>query len=122
VDDEEDGDEGELVDRPQTNDSFVLADLERQVLDYDSEEDEGTRDLFGQQVQKRQLTGRKPKEEKAARKEAHRLKRLERLEKKKQKQSAAGAKDAGRKAPGGAAPGGKKKRRRIGIVSEEIAE
>ena len=125
-DDQEDSDEGELVDRPQTNDSFVLADLERQVLDYDSEEDEGTQDLFGQPVQKKKPKGRKPKEEKAARKEAYRLKRLQRLEKKKQKhefkQHAEDSKGGSKKVLDGARAGGKKKKRRIGIVSEEIAE
>lgn len=91
------------------------------MLDYDSEEDEDTRDLFGQPVQKKKPKGRKPKEEKAARKEAHRLKRLQRLEKKRQKQGGLDANDGTRKAPD-AGHGSKKKKRRIGIVSEEIAE
>eukprot|EP01043_Picozoa_sp_COSAG02_P054533 COSAG02_NODE_6188_length_3744_cov_1.721811_2_plen_93_part_00 len=92
------------------------------MLDYDSEEDEGARDLFGQHVQKKKPKGRKPKEEKAARKEAHRVKRLQRLEKKKQQRAGLDAKEGTRKAPDAPGHGGKKKKRRIGIVSEEIAE
>ena len=119
---EEDDDGGELVDRPQTNDSFILADLERQVLDYDSEEDEDAQDLFGQRLQKQQRSkGRKPKEEKAARKEANRLKRLQRLESAKQNRSAP-AQSADVNTSKKVTEGGKKKKRRIGIVSEEIAE
>ena len=114
------------MDRPQTNDSFVLADLERQVLGYDSEEDDHAQDLFGQKIEKQRQTeqkpkGRKPKSEKAARKEAHRLKRLQRLEKKSQKQAAASqvadaSGGASQNAKEGPAQGSKKKKRRIAIT------
>jgi hypothetical protein len=139
---DDDENEGELVDRPQTNDSFVLADLERQVLGYESEGDDDADappelDLFGRPVAKldgAKPKGRKPKEEKAARKEAARLKRLKRMEERKKQKQESSAADAAattsestsRKSKGSSSSGSgqnrKKKKRRIGIVSEEVDE